>query len=39
MLDMAEYKLDDGEWQGREELLRIDEAARRKWNIPLRGRN
>lgn len=39
MLDMAEYKLDDEPWQAREELLRIDEIARSRWNMPSRGKN
>lgn len=39
LLDMAEYRLDDGDWQPREELLRIDDAARTAWNMPLRGKN
>lgn len=37
LMDMAEYKLDAGEWQGREEILRIDAAARRLWHMPKRG--
>lgn len=28
LLDMAEYRLDDGEWQATEEILRIDEMLR-----------
>lgn len=31
LLDMAEYSLDGGEWQKREELLKIDDRARSLW--------
>ncbi len=37
ILDMAEYSLDGGEWQDRDEVLRIDNIARKKWNVPIRG--
>lgn len=40
VLDMAEYSFDNGEWQSKEEILRIDNKFRellgyppRKWNI------
>lgn len=36
LLDLAEYSFDGGEWQSREELLRIDNAFRRKLGYPLR---
>jgi len=36
LLDMAEYALDDGEFFGEEEILRIDNEARSRLNIPLR---
>jgi len=37
LLDMAEYALDDGEWQPKEELLRADLACRRilGWNTDI----
>ncbi len=34
LLDMAEYRLDEGEWQEREEILRIDDAIRRTLGYP-----
>lgn len=37
LLDMAEYALDDGEWQPREEILRLDNEVRTKLGWPLRG--
>ncbi len=36
LLDMAEYALDDGEYYSGDELLRIDNHARRELGIPLR---
>lgn len=36
LLDMAEYALNGGEFQPMEEVLRIDNAARRQLGIPLR---
>lgn len=36
ILDMAESKLDDGPWQEREEILRIDNNFRRILGYPLR---
>ena len=36
LLDMAEYALDDGEYYAEDELLRIDNHARRELGIPLR---
>lgn len=36
LLDMAEYSIDGGEWQGTEEILRIDNIARKTAGIPLR---
>lgn len=36
LLDMAEYALDDGEFYSEDELLRIDNHARRELGIPLR---
>ena len=33
LLDMAEYKVNDGSWQSEEEILRIDSAARRMAGI------
>lgn len=36
MLDQAEYQLDGGPWQPREELLRLDDAVRRQCGYGLR---
>lgn len=36
LLDMAEYALDGGKYMPEEEILRIDNAARKKLGIPLR---
>ncbi len=36
LLDQAEYRMDDGPWQPREEILRLDDAVRRQWGYPLR---
>ncbi|MDD3337511.1 MAG: glycosyl hydrolase [Lachnospiraceae bacterium] len=36
VLDQAEYRFDDGEWQQREEVLRLDNAFREKLGYPLR---
>ena len=36
LLDMADYSFDDGEWQEKEELLRIDNKFRRLLGYPLR---
>lgn len=36
MLDQAEYRLDGGPWQPREELLRLDDAVRRQCGYGLR---
>ena len=35
LLDMAEYKADDGAWQEKEELLKIDQALRATFGYPL----
>ncbi len=37
LLDKAEFALDDGEWQPKQELLRADNALRRMAGIPERG--
>lgn len=34
VLDMAQYKLNDGEWQDEEEILRLDTECRRKLGWP-----
>ena len=39
LLDQAEYALDDGEWQAKEEILRLDDACRRKLGWPSRKAN
>ncbi|MBP5225066.1 MAG: hypothetical protein J6Z38_05735, partial [Lachnospiraceae bacterium] len=39
LLDQAEWKLDDGPWQEKEELLRIDNLARGMLGYPKRNRN
>ena len=36
VLDQAEYAFDDGEWNEREEILRIDNEFRRSLKFPLR---
>lgn len=36
LLDMADYSFDGGEWQGREEVLRIDNEFRKLLKYPLR---
>ena len=36
LLDQAEYALDDGEWQPREEILRLDDVCRAKLDWPSR---
>ena len=36
LLDQAEYALDDGEWQAREEILRLDDACRNQLGWPSR---
>ncbi|NLZ82335.1 MAG: hypothetical protein GX915_01560, partial [Clostridiales bacterium] len=36
LLDLAEYSFDDGSWQPREELLRIDNEFRKQLGYPLR---
>lgn len=36
ILDLAEYRFDDGEWQPEEEILRIDNKFREKLGYPLR---
>ena len=37
MLDMAEYKLDDGEWREKEEILRLDNNFRAEVGYPMRA--
>ncbi len=39
LLDMAEYRLDDGEWRESEEILRLDVILARELGFPIRGRN
>lgn len=36
ILDLAEYRFDDGQWQPREEVLRIDNKFRKELGYPLR---
>lgn len=36
LLDLAEYRFDDGQWQPQEEILRIDNKFREKLGYPLR---
>ena len=36
LLDMAEYRLDGGEWQPKEEILRIDDKLRESLGMPTR---
>ena len=37
VLDMAEYKLDDGEWREKEEILRLDNNFRAEAGYPMRA--
>ncbi|MCS7033608.1 MAG: hypothetical protein NZ561_06385, partial [Phycisphaerae bacterium] len=37
LLDQAEWRVDDGPWQPREEILRIDNAVRRHFGLSPRG--
>ena len=37
VLDMAESKLDNGEWREKEEILRLDNIFRRELGYPKRG--
>lgn len=37
LLDMAEYRLDDGEWQPEEEILRLDAKLCAEAGLPVRG--
>ena len=35
MLDIAKYKVDDGEWNSEEEILRLDTKCREALNYPI----
>lgn len=37
LLDRARWRIDDGEWQGEDEVLRIDHELRNRFGIPQRG--
>lgn len=37
LLDQCEWKINDGPWERREEILRIDDQVRRRLNLPLRS--
>jgi hypothetical protein len=37
LLDQAEWRLDDGPWQEREEILRLDNKVRQQLGLPFRG--
>ncbi len=37
LLDLAEYSFDDGPWESRDEILRIDNKLRERLEWPLRG--
>jgi len=37
LLDQAEWRWNDGPWQKREEMLRIDDALRKQLDLPARG--
>ncbi|RAV19156.1 hypothetical protein [Paenibacillus contaminans] len=39
VLDMASYRIDDGEWQGELEILKLDRALRDRFGIAYRGGN
>jgi hypothetical protein len=36
LLDYAEFKVDDGEWEKKEEILRIDNITRERLGLPLK---
>lgn len=37
VLDMEEYRLDDGDWREKEEILRLDNVLRKELGYPLRA--
>ena len=37
VLDRADWRLDDGDWQGEAEILKVDRALRRQTGLALRG--
>lgn len=37
LLDQCEWKINDGSWEPREEILRIDDQVRKRLNLPLRS--
>ena len=37
VLDFAKYKIDNSDWQNELEILRIDRALRKKFNLEFRG--
>lgn len=37
LLDMAQYRFDDGDWHSEEEILRLDNVGRKQFGWPLRG--
>lgn len=37
VLDMAEYRLDDGDWREKEEILRLDNVLRKELGYPQRA--
>lgn len=37
LLDRAEWKLDEGDWQPREEVLRVENHARTHWKLDLKN--
>lgn len=37
LLDMAEYRFDNGEWNAEDEILRLDNVGRKKFGWPPRG--
>jgi hypothetical protein len=37
VLDLARYRIADGDWQGETEVLKIDQALRRKFHLAIRG--
>ncbi|MCL2477884.1 MAG: hypothetical protein FWF22_00175, partial [Treponema sp.] len=37
LLDIADYALDNGEWRGREEILRLDNILRKELGWPMRS--
>ncbi len=37
VLDFAGWRMNDGPWQAPQEVLKVDRAVRKAWDVPLRG--